>query len=178
MVTFHYLETDHENIVRKDTEVFKEEILANFTCLPEESLESLVRMIAYAIDNGIDPSNTTKPSNWNWEQSSFYSGTIITTIGILFACLLLEHRACVRCERKLFCCENTQSGPKVFAHCMADFLKTSSALLNPRLAGSCWHELHHSTHLDWIREISFLKKGVGDQLYYYHRTKNAKDIKQ
>ena len=90
MVTFHYLETEHENIVRKDTEVFKEEILANFTCLPEESLESLVRMIAYAIDNGIDPSNTTKPSNWNWEQSSFYSGTIITTIGILFACLLLE----------------------------------------------------------------------------------------
>ena len=81
MVTFHYLETEHENVVRKDTEVYKEEILANFTCLSEESLESLIRVIANAIDSGIDPSNLTSPSKWDWQNSLLFSGTIISTIG-------------------------------------------------------------------------------------------------
>ena len=81
-VIFHFLESDHENDVDMKTKVYKNATLANFTCISEEALESLIGMVAYAIDNGIDPSNRTKPSNWNWEQSAFFSGTIITTIGI------------------------------------------------------------------------------------------------
>ena len=86
MVTFHYLETENETAVKKDTNVFKNAILANFTCLSEESLESFIRVIAFAVRNGIDPSNSTTPSNWDWYQTFFFSGTIITTIGNSFIC--------------------------------------------------------------------------------------------
>ena len=81
MVTFHYLETDNETAIKRHTKDYKDAILANFTCLSEERLESLIRVIAYAVNNGIDPSNSTSPSNWDWHQTFFLSGIIITTIG-------------------------------------------------------------------------------------------------
>ena len=81
MIAFHYLETDNETDIKIQTKAYKDEILANFTCLSEEKLESLVRVIEYAVKHGIDPSNSTSSSNWDWHQSFFLSGIIITTIG-------------------------------------------------------------------------------------------------
>ena len=83
MIAFHFLERDREEEVKTDTKVYKDAILANFTCLSEERLESLIRVIAYAVNNGIDPSNSSSPSNWDWHQTFFFSGTVITTIGKL-----------------------------------------------------------------------------------------------
>ena len=82
MIAFRFLERDQEEEVKTDTKVYKDAILANFTCLSEDSLESLIRVIQYAVNNGIDPTNTTtSPSNWDWHQTFFFSGTVITTIG-------------------------------------------------------------------------------------------------
>ena len=82
MIGFHFLEANNEDNVRKDTRNFKEEILANFTCLTSEDLESLIANISYALSNGVDPSNNaTSPSNWGYDSAFFFSGTVITTIG-------------------------------------------------------------------------------------------------
>ena len=82
MIGFHYLERENEDIVREDTRNFKDEILANFTCLTSEDLEVLITKISNAISNGVDPSNNaTSPSNWDYESAFFFSGTVITTIG-------------------------------------------------------------------------------------------------
>ncbi|XP_072036161.1 potassium channel subfamily K member 10-like [Amphiura filiformis] len=82
MIGFHYLENDNEGEVRKDTKNLKEQILANFTCLTSEDLETLISSISNALSNGIDPSNNvSSPSNWGYESAYFFSGTVITTIG-------------------------------------------------------------------------------------------------
>ncbi|XP_072032423.1 potassium channel subfamily K member 2-like [Amphiura filiformis] len=82
MIAFHFLESDNETVVRVDTRQYKERILANFTCLTEENLEALISVISTAISNGIDPSNNaSSPSNWEYHQAYFFSGTVITTIG-------------------------------------------------------------------------------------------------
>ena len=72
MIGFHYLERDNEDIVREDTRNFKDEILANFTCLTSEDLEVLITKISHALSNGVDPSNNaTSPSNWDYESAFF-----------------------------------------------------------------------------------------------------------
>ncbi len=82
MIGFHYLETSNEDNVREETRDLKKEILANFSCLSDEDLETIIAVVAKAIDNGLDPSNNvTSPSNWQFNSAYFFSGTVITTIG-------------------------------------------------------------------------------------------------
>ena len=85
MWVFHYLEREHEMETRVDTRKFKEQMLTNFTCLDQRSLEFLIDRVVYAIDNGVNPANNaTNPSNWDFPGAFFYAGMIITTIGKAF----------------------------------------------------------------------------------------------
>ena len=90
MLAFHFLEMENEDFVRQDIGEYKQKILANLTCLDEQELENLIMAVKYAIDNGLDPSSnsTITRSNWEYHSAFFFSGTVITTIGMYIVDLL------------------------------------------------------------------------------------------
>ncbi|XP_072546373.1 potassium channel subfamily K member 16-like isoform X2 [Salminus brasiliensis] len=79
---FQQLEREAESNNRNNFQLEKLYFLANYTCLDGPALETFVKVILDAWENGVNPSgNSTNPSNWDFGSSFFFAGTVVTTIG-------------------------------------------------------------------------------------------------
>ncbi|XP_072283815.1 potassium channel, subfamily K, member 16-like isoform X2 [Pyxicephalus adspersus] len=83
-VVFHYLEKEAESKIKAETERHRLDILNNYTCLPHDALEHLIKIVTVAVKQGLNPlenSTTSKHTNWDISSAFFFSGTVVTTIG-------------------------------------------------------------------------------------------------
>uniref|UniRef100_A0A6I8SDS3 2P domain potassium channel Talk-1 n=1 Tax=Xenopus tropicalis TaxID=8364 RepID=A0A6I8SDS3_XENTR len=79
---FQILEKQAESNTRDQFQVAKLRFLQNYTCLDVNALEQFVQIIMEAWEKGLNPKgNATNPSNWDFSNSFFFAGTVITTIG-------------------------------------------------------------------------------------------------
>ncbi|CAH2256233.1 potassium channel subfamily K member 16 [Pelobates cultripes] len=79
---FQILEKPAETSTRDQFQVAKLSFLQNYTCLDVKALEQFVQIIMEAWEKGLNPKgNATNPSNWDFSNSFFFAGTVITTIG-------------------------------------------------------------------------------------------------
>ncbi|XP_001379448.3 potassium channel subfamily K member 16 [Monodelphis domestica] len=79
---FQLLEKQAEAQSRNQFQVEKLRFLENYTCLDQYALEWFVQVIMEAWDKGVNPTgNSTNPSNWDFSNSFFFAGTVVTTIG-------------------------------------------------------------------------------------------------
>ncbi|XP_077138162.1 potassium channel subfamily K member 16 [Ranitomeya variabilis] len=79
---FQLLEKPAEANSRDKFQLAKLGFLQNFTCLDAGAIEQFVQIIMEAWDKGLNPKgNATNPSNWDFSNSFFFAGTVITTIG-------------------------------------------------------------------------------------------------
>ncbi|KAM8947309.1 potassium channel, subfamily K, member 16-like [Pelodytes ibericus] len=79
---FQILEKQAEANSRDQFQLAKLSFLRNYTCLDGKALEQFVQIIMEAWDKGLNPKgNSTNPSNWDFSNSFFFAGTVITTIG-------------------------------------------------------------------------------------------------
>ncbi|XP_053315419.1 potassium channel subfamily K member 16-like [Spea bombifrons] len=79
---FQILEKQAEANSRDQFQMAKLRFLQNYTCLDVRALEQFVQIIMEAWDKGLNPKgNSTNPSNWDFSNSFFFAGTVITTIG-------------------------------------------------------------------------------------------------
>ncbi|OCT79547.1 potassium channel subfamily K member 16 [Xenopus laevis] len=79
---FQILEKPAESNTRDQFQVAKLRFLQNYTCLDANALEQFVQIIMEAWEKGLNPKgNATNPSNWDFSNSFFFAGTVITTIG-------------------------------------------------------------------------------------------------
>ncbi|KAM4770828.1 potassium channel subfamily K member 16 [Rhinophrynus dorsalis] len=79
---FQLLEKQAEAKSRDQFQVAKLRFLQNYTCLDVRALEQFVQIIMEAWEKGLNPKgNSTNPSNWDFSNSFFFAGTVITTIG-------------------------------------------------------------------------------------------------
>ncbi|CAJ0922073.1 unnamed protein product [Ranitomeya imitator] len=78
---FQLLEKPAEANSRDKFQLAKLGFLQNFTCLDAGAIEQFVQIIMEAWDKGLNPKgNATNPSNWDFSNSFFFAGTVITTI--------------------------------------------------------------------------------------------------
>ncbi|KAG8432110.1 hypothetical protein GDO86_017842 [Hymenochirus boettgeri] len=81
-VMFQLLEKQAEADSRDHFQMAKLQFLQNYTCLDSKALEQFVQIIMEAWEKGLNPKgNATNPSNWDFSNSFFFAGTVITTIG-------------------------------------------------------------------------------------------------
>ncbi|KAM9316892.1 uncharacterized protein PAF06_007990 [Gastrophryne carolinensis] len=79
---FQLLEKQAETKSRERFHLAKLGFLHNYTCLDSRAIEQFVQIIMEAWENGLNPKgNGTNPSNWDFSNSFFFAGTVITTIG-------------------------------------------------------------------------------------------------
>ncbi|XP_073529390.1 potassium channel subfamily K member 16-like [Phyllobates terribilis] len=79
---FQLLEKPAEANSRDKFQLAKLGFLQNYTCLDAGAIEQFVQIIMEAWDKGLNPKgNATNPSNWDFSNSFFFAGTVITTIG-------------------------------------------------------------------------------------------------
>ncbi|MEE6494080.1 hypothetical protein FKM82_017012 [Ascaphus truei] len=81
---FQMLEHEAENTTKTETQRHKLAFLTNYTCLTQDALEQLVKVITEAVKQGIYPlgnESISKHSNWDFSSSIFFAGTVVTTIG-------------------------------------------------------------------------------------------------
>ncbi|XP_048360937.1 potassium channel subfamily K member 16-like [Sphaerodactylus townsendi] len=79
---FQLLEKQAETKSRDQFQLEKLKFLQNYTCLDRQALEQFVQVIMEAWENGVNPEgNSTNPSNWDFSNSFFFAGTVVTTIG-------------------------------------------------------------------------------------------------
>ncbi|XP_066479324.1 potassium channel subfamily K member 16 [Tiliqua scincoides] len=81
-MVFQLLEKQAEAKTRGQFQMEKLKFLQNYTCLDRQALEQFVQVIMEAWEKGVNPEgNSTNPSNWDFSNSFFFAGTVITTIG-------------------------------------------------------------------------------------------------
>ncbi|KAJ6666820.1 hypothetical protein lerEdw1_018822 [Lerista edwardsae] len=81
-MVFQLLEKQAEAKTRGQFQTEKLKFLQNYTCLDRQALEQFVQVIMEAWEKGVNPEgNSTNPSNWDFSNSFFFAGTVITTIG-------------------------------------------------------------------------------------------------
>uniref|UniRef100_A0A8C5MKS4 2P domain potassium channel Talk-1 n=1 Tax=Leptobrachium leishanense TaxID=445787 RepID=A0A8C5MKS4_9ANUR len=79
---FQLLERPAEANSRDQFQLAKLSFLQNYTCLDVGAVEQFVQIIMEAFEKGLNPKgNATNPSNWDFSNSFFFAGTVITTIG-------------------------------------------------------------------------------------------------
>ncbi|XP_001507173.2 potassium channel subfamily K member 16 [Ornithorhynchus anatinus] len=79
---FQLLEKQAEAQSRVQFQIEKLQFLENYTCLDRQALEQFVQVIMEAWVKGVNPKgNSTNPSNWDFSNSFFFAGTVVTTIG-------------------------------------------------------------------------------------------------
>ncbi|XP_040286207.1 potassium channel subfamily K member 16-like [Bufo bufo] len=79
---FQLLEKQAEAKSRDKFQLAKLGFLQNYTCLDAGAIEQFVQIIMEAWEKGLNPKgNATNPSNWDFSNSFFFAGTVITTIG-------------------------------------------------------------------------------------------------
>ncbi|XP_072498100.1 potassium channel subfamily K member 16 [Notamacropus eugenii] len=79
---FQLLEKQAEAQSRNQFQIEKLRFLENYTCLDQYALERFVQVIMEAWEKGVNPTgNSTNPSNWDFSNSFFFAGTVVTTIG-------------------------------------------------------------------------------------------------
>ncbi|XP_020855134.2 potassium channel subfamily K member 16 [Phascolarctos cinereus] len=79
---FQLLEKQAEAQSRNQFQMEKLRFLENYTCLDQYALERFVQVIMEAWEKGVNPAgNSTNPSNWDFSNSFFFAGTVVTTIG-------------------------------------------------------------------------------------------------
>ncbi|KAM3932686.1 potassium channel subfamily K member 16-like [Leptodactylus fuscus] len=79
---FQLLEKQAEANSRDKFQLAKLGFLQNYTCLDAGAIEQFVQIIMEAWEKGLNPKgNATNPSNWDFSNSFFFAGTVITTIG-------------------------------------------------------------------------------------------------
>uniref|UniRef100_A0A452HL47 2P domain potassium channel Talk-1 n=1 Tax=Gopherus agassizii TaxID=38772 RepID=A0A452HL47_9SAUR len=81
-MVFQLLEKQAEAQSRDQFQLEKLKFLQNYTCLDKQALEQFVQVILEAWEKGVNPEgNSTNPSNWDFSNSFFFAGTVVTTIG-------------------------------------------------------------------------------------------------
>ncbi|XP_077198101.1 potassium channel subfamily K member 16 [Paroedura picta] len=81
-LVFQLLEKQAEAKSRDKFQLEKLGFLQNYTCLDRQALEKFVQVIMEAWEKGVNPEgNSTNPSNWDFSNSFFFAGTVVTTIG-------------------------------------------------------------------------------------------------
>ncbi|NXK81243.1 KCNKG protein, partial [Amazona guildingii] len=81
-MVFQLLEKQSETHFRDQFQLEKLKFLQNYTCLDRQALEQLVQVLMEAWVKGVNPEgNSSNPSNWDFSNSFFFAGTVITTIG-------------------------------------------------------------------------------------------------
>ncbi|XP_015280990.1 PREDICTED: potassium channel subfamily K member 16-like [Gekko japonicus] len=81
-LVFQLLEKQAEAKSRDQFQLEKLKFLQNYTCLDRQALEQFVQVIMEAWEKGVNPEgNSTNPSNWDFSNSFFFAGTVVTTIG-------------------------------------------------------------------------------------------------
>ncbi|XP_063146350.1 potassium channel subfamily K member 16-like [Candoia aspera] len=81
-MVFQLLERQAEAQSRDQFQMEKLKFLQNYTCLDRQALEQFVQVIMEAWEKGVNPEgNSTNPSNWDFSNSFFFAGTVVTTIG-------------------------------------------------------------------------------------------------
>ncbi|XP_060610070.2 potassium channel subfamily K member 16 [Anolis sagrei] len=81
-MVFQMLEKQAESKTRDRFQIEKLKFLQNYTCLDRQALEQFVQVIMEAWEKGVNPEgNSTNPSNWDFSNSFFFAGTVVTTIG-------------------------------------------------------------------------------------------------
>ncbi|XP_011682443.2 potassium channel subfamily K member 16 [Strongylocentrotus purpuratus] len=81
-VVFHFLEQENEDSVRLDLVSIRDQLLADYPCLTEDTLRNFTLGLIKARNSGVTlEGNKTSPSNWDFSSSFFFSGTVVTTIG-------------------------------------------------------------------------------------------------
>ncbi|XP_054828289.1 potassium channel subfamily K member 16-like [Eublepharis macularius] len=81
-MVFQLLEKQAEAKSRDQFQVEKLKFLQNYTCLDRQALEQFVQVIMEVWEKGVNPEgNSTNPSNWDFSNSFFFAGTVVTTIG-------------------------------------------------------------------------------------------------
>ncbi|XP_060101005.1 potassium channel subfamily K member 16 [Heteronotia binoei] len=81
-LVFQLLEKQAEAKSRDQFQLEKLKFLQNYTCLDQQALEQFVQVIMEAWEKGVHPEgNSTNPSNWDFSNSFFFAGTVVTTIG-------------------------------------------------------------------------------------------------
>ncbi|XP_018414746.1 PREDICTED: potassium channel subfamily K member 16-like [Nanorana parkeri] len=79
---FQILEKQAEANSRDKFQLAKLGFLQNYTCLDVGAIEQFVQIIMEAWEKGLNPKgNASNPSNWDFSNSFFFAGTVITTIG-------------------------------------------------------------------------------------------------
>ncbi|KAM5165284.1 potassium channel subfamily K member 16 [Mantella aurantiaca] len=79
---FQILEKQAEANSRDKFQLAKLGFLQNYTCLDAGAIEQFVQIITEAWEKGLNPKgNASNPSNWDFSNSFFFAGTVITTIG-------------------------------------------------------------------------------------------------
>ncbi|NWJ04894.1 KCNKG protein, partial [Crypturellus undulatus] len=81
-MVFQLLEKQAEAHSRDQFQLEKLKFLQNYTCLDRQALEQFVQVLMEAREKGVNPEgNSTNPSNWDFGNSFFFAGTVVTTIG-------------------------------------------------------------------------------------------------
>ncbi|NXP03750.1 KCNKG protein, partial [Thinocorus orbignyianus] len=81
-MVFQLLEKQAETHFRDQFQLEKLKFLQNYTCLDRQALEQFVQVLIEAWEKGVNPEgNSTNPSNWDFSNSFFFAGTVVTTIG-------------------------------------------------------------------------------------------------
>ncbi|XP_074945237.1 potassium channel subfamily K member 16 isoform X1 [Phalacrocorax aristotelis] len=81
-MVFHLLETRAESHFRDQFQLKKLKFLQNHTCLDRQDLEQFAQVLMEAWEKGVNPEgNSMNTSNWDFGNSFFFAGTVVTTIG-------------------------------------------------------------------------------------------------
>ncbi|XP_025889835.1 potassium channel subfamily K member 16-like [Nothoprocta perdicaria] len=81
-MVFQLLEKQAEAHSRDQFQLEKLKFLQNHTCVDRQALEQFVQVLMEAWEKGVNPEgNSTNPSNWDFGNSFFFAGTVVTTIG-------------------------------------------------------------------------------------------------
>ncbi|XP_040189807.1 potassium channel subfamily K member 16-like [Rana temporaria] len=86
-MVFQMLEQESESNVKEETERHRLDFLKNYTCLTQDAVERLIKVVTEAVKQGINPLGNPENStpihhtNWDFGSAFFFSGTVVTTIG-------------------------------------------------------------------------------------------------
>uniref|UniRef100_A0A8B9IBP0 2P domain potassium channel Talk-1 n=1 Tax=Anser brachyrhynchus TaxID=132585 RepID=A0A8B9IBP0_9AVES len=79
-MVFQLLEKQAETHSRDQFQLEKLKFLQNYTCLDRQALEQFVQVRGTG-SHDFGSRNSTNPSNWDFSNSFFFAGTVVTTIG-------------------------------------------------------------------------------------------------
>ncbi|XP_065535122.1 potassium channel subfamily K member 16-like [Lathamus discolor] len=81
-MVFQLLEKQSEIHFWDQFQLEKLKFLQNYTCLDRQALEQFLQVLMEAWVKAVNlEGNSTNPSNWDFSNSFFFAGTVITTIG-------------------------------------------------------------------------------------------------